>query len=109
MIHRAEVERDGALGTDSWGNPNEPDWATHITSLPCRTWFDSEREVFDGNKSAAIENRKVIVPLGTDITEDDRIAQVTDRLGSVLFTGPAKIESLGRRADHLVLMLEEVH
>ena len=114
MIHRATIERDGATGSDSWGNPNESSWSTHLSDLPCRVWYGSgsggsaEREIFDGNKIVTTEDRTLIVPLGTDVTELDRVASIEDRAGSEIFAGPSKIESLGRRSDHLVIRLAEV-
>lgn len=105
---RAHVQRNQAAGEDPYGNPNPPDWQTLHASLPCRTWFEGERQVTDSNKTAAVEDRKVIVPLGTDIEPGDRILTVKDRLGAVVFTGPAKIEAAGNRKDHIELSLEEV-
>lgn len=108
MRHRCKIERDNATGTSDWGGPNEPNWVTHLASLPCRTWFEADAEVIDGDKSAVIEARKIIVPLGTDVTEKDRVAEVKDRLGNVIFTGPAGVRAVGRRADHLELTVMEV-
>lgn len=108
MTHRATIERDTSSTADAWGNPVAPVWAAHLTDLACRVWFDTESEVLDGNKTATVERRKMIVPIGTDVTEADRVAIVEDRLGATLFSGPAGIESVGRRRDHLVLTLEAV-
>lgn len=110
MTMRATVQRDSSKegDPDSWGHSEEPDWDDHLEDVPCRVWFNSEREVTDGQKTAAIEDRRAIMPLGTDVTEGDRIANVTDRLGAELFDGPIRIESVGRRQDHLALMLEAV-
>lgn len=109
MTMRALVERDANADTeDPLGSPEAPDWQTLHAALPCRTWFETERHEADSNKTAAIEDRKVIVPKGTDIRPGDRIADVKDRRGSVIFTGPATIEAAGRRRDHIELSLKEV-
>lgn len=114
MIHRASIERDTQVGSDTWGNPDASTWTAHLSDVPCRVWYESEREVIGGtstgkgDKTAVIENRKMIVPLGTDVTESDRITAVDDRKGVELFNGPARIESVGRRRNHLVLSIEEV-
>lgn len=108
MRHRALIERNNSdqAPDDSWGGEPEPDWKPHLQNLPCKTWFKAGREVTD-IKVVAVEDRRMIVPLGTDITELDRVARVTDRRGvRVLFDGPARIESVGARADHLELTLE---
>lgn len=109
MKHRATIERNsGAAETDAWGDQGEPEWQTHLIDVPCRAWFGTEREVTDGNKTAAVEERRAIMPLGTDVTEADRILSVKDRKGTVLFDGPIRIESVGHRQDHLALVLEAV-
>lgn len=106
MRQRATVERQMQTQRDDFGGRGTPDWRTHITELPCHLWQKSGREVADGQKVVAVDDRRMIVPLGTDVTTKDRIALVTDRLGTELFEGPMRIESVARRADHLELMLE---
>ena len=108
MTMRALVQRNTNAGADPTGNPGVPSWTTHLAAMPCRTWFDGERQVTDGEKTAAIEDRKLICPRGTDIRPGDRILNVKNRLGEVEFTGPAKIEAAGNRKDHIELSLEEV-
>jgi head-tail adaptor len=110
MRHRATVER--ATATPDGGGGETLGWNTHIASLPCWTWFDARREgaleETQGDKVTVLEDRRMIVPLGTDITEKDRIAVVKDRRGATLFAGPMRIESVGRRDDHMELYLSEV-
>ena len=107
---RATIQRDASQGgaENSWGHSDDPDWQTHLENVPCRVWFDSEREVTDGSKTTAVEDRRAIMPLGTDVTEGRRLLSVTDRRGTELFAGPIRIESVGRRQDHLALMLEAI-
>lgn len=107
MVHRCTVERATA-GTDAWGNPAIPAWATHLPALPCRAWYSAGREVTDAGKTAVVEDRRMIVPRDTDVREDDRVAAVTNRKGEMLFPGPMRIESVGRRRDHLDLHLQAV-
>jgi hypothetical protein len=76
--------------------------------IPCRLWYSTGREVIDGTKSAPIEDRRMIVPVDTDVNVADRVAKVTNRRGTLLYDGPMRIESVGRRQDHLELMLEAV-
>ena len=110
MRMRATVER--ATATPDGGGGKTLAWSTHLASLPCWAWFDARREgageLTQGDKITVLEDRKMIVPLGTDVTERDRIAAVKDRRGATLFAGPMRIESVGRRDDHLELFLSEV-
>jgi hypothetical protein len=110
MTMRAHVQRDAnaEASEDPFGGPDVPDWQTLHESLPCRTWFESERHVTDASKTVALEDRKVIVPKGTDVKPGDRILDVRDRRSVVVFSGPAKIEAAGNRKDHVELVLEEV-
>lgn len=68
---------------------------------PCYAWATREREIVDGEKVAVVADWRMIVPKGTDITEDDELVSIQDRLG-------VSIESVIRRAGHLELVLEEV-
>lgn len=110
MNMRAAIERDANAGmTDPGGQPVPPDFQPHLSGLPCRTWFEQREEITqDIRKNIVIEERRMVVPLATDIIEDDRVVQVTDRLGSEIFSGSARIESVGRRQDHLALLLQKV-
>lgn len=106
MTHRAKIERP-TTGTDSWGNPGAPVWNTHLADLPCRAWFQKGRELV-GDLNVVIEDRRMVCPRDTDIVEGDRVAEVKDRRSRLVFDGPMRIESVGRRKDHLALMLEAV-
>lgn len=108
MVHRALVERDMQEQTDAWNQTAAPDWRTHLHDLACRVWYDNGDEIQDGAKVAAVNRMRAIVPLGTDISVEDRIAAVTDRLGAELFAGPLRITAVARRRDHLALSLEVV-
>lgn len=108
MRQRATVERQMQTTRNDWGGKGAPDWREHIKDLPCRIWQTSGMEVTDGDKTVAVDTRRMIVPLGTDVTTLDRISTVTDRLGDELYAGPMRIESLARKADHIELLLEAV-
>ena len=108
MRHRLWVERDSAGEDPIDGGGAAPDWDPHLSAVACHWWYESDNEIIDGEKQAVLEGWKAIVPVGTDVTEKDRISRVETRLGSVIFTGPAEVTGVGRRADHLVLTLEEV-
>lgn len=110
MTNRCDVQRDANYGQseDAWGNDDPASWQSHLTSLPCRFWFDGTETVIDGVKGTEVTTRKLIVPAGTDITEDDRIVSVKDRLGVELADGPMRIDSVGHRSGHIVVTLVDV-
>jgi hypothetical protein len=105
---RATIERN-LSARDSYGGEAPADWQPHIRECPCHVWYDTATEIVDGRKTAVREIRKAIFPIGTDVTEADRLADVYDRTGRrLLFAGPLRIEAVGRRPDHLAATLEAV-
>ena len=110
MTHRAAILRDANAGqTDAGGQPLPPDWQPHLADVPCRCWAEPSEEVSaDGDRTVVVEGRRIIFPVGTDVTEADRVARVTDRRGNLIFDGPARIEGLVRRPDHLSAVLEVI-
>ena len=108
MTMRATVQRDSATGSDGWGQPNAVSWAAHLPSLACWYWTKDEREVIDGVKTAILANHTMMVPLGTDITEDDRVTAIKDRLAGNLISNAMRVHAVFRRRTYLHVALEEV-
>lgn len=107
LTQRCTIERDANAGNDdSWGEGNAtPDWQPHITDLPCRAWATGGTETVTRTDTiAAIGDVTVIVPLGTDVTEQDRVASVTFR-GDTIQQGPLGIRAINSRRDYLELIL----
>ena len=84
-----------------------PDWQP-LAVVPCRAWTNAGRELVDADRTAVVVDRRVSVPLATDVTEADRVANVTDRTGAIVFEGPMNVEAVLRFDDHLELSLERV-
>jgi hypothetical protein len=93
LTMRAHVERNVAAGTDAWGQPVAPNYQPHGNPLPCFVWSPGAREIHDGDKNAQLTELRGLFALGADLNENDEIAQVTDRVGKVLwFGGRLKVE-----------------
>jgi hypothetical protein len=107
MTMRADLENNTASGTDAYGNPIPPVWATYAT-VACRVYSKVRNEVIDEDKTALIETIRALFPLNADVSESYRIANVKDRLGTVLFAGPLAIQTIQRRKDHKEAMLERI-
>lgn len=105
--HRATVERDGA-NVDQWGDSTGPGWTTHLDAVPCRAWTNGGQEPVNDDRTVVIEDRRISMSLGLDITEQDRILSVTDPAGNTVFDGPMTIESVLRHTDHLELLVKRV-
>lgn len=110
MTHRCLIERDASRLTsaDPYGQPEAARWEGHLTNLPCRWWYEGSKTVVGDGTQKEVSTRKLIVPLGTDVTADDRIAWVHDQRGRTVADGPMRIDEIGNRADHVVLKMIEV-
>lgn len=108
LTHRCSIERDANLATASWGDETSPDWQTHLSDLPCRTWATSGREQADEHATVVIEDMRILLPLGTDVTEQDRVGDVTYR-GDTIIAGPVQIRAVLRYRDFLELALIRLH
>ena len=77
-------------------------------ALPCRAWAKVRKEVIDGDKTAILEDIRAIFARDASVTEDDRIANIKDRLGTVKFTGPFDVVTIAPRKNHIEAMLERI-
>ena len=108
MTMRATVQRNVPAGTDGFGGPGAAVWGAHLASLSCWVWTKAEREVIDNQKTAVLADHRMMVPRGTDITEDDRVTAVVDRNGGSIIANTMRIHGVIRRDDHIECHLEEV-
>lgn len=108
LIHTCTIQRDANAGTpDAWGTPSTPNWQDHITGQACRFWTQAGREQTDSSTWIVDESMRLVLPLGTDVTERDRIGDVTYR-GTVIAAGPTSIRAVVTREDHLELFLVRI-
>ncbi|MEQ9093118.1 MAG: hypothetical protein RLN63_03355 [Miltoncostaeaceae bacterium] len=107
LVQRCTIQRDAATVEPAWGQPGAPDWQDHAADVPCRAVTDAGREPVDEGRTATFVTRRVLVPLGTDVTEADRVSAVTER-GQVVMDGPMGIEAVLARSTHLELMVERI-
>lgn len=110
MRYRCTIQRDTTKVVDPLGHPGTPEYTTVFTDLPCYIWSEEERRnpmiLWNSQVSAAFERTKGIVPLGTELVEDDIMVSNTDRQGNDYFTGRYIIRGINPRVDHLELYLE---
>lgn len=108
LTMRAVVRRNTATGKDTWGQPVAPVWSTQGT-IRCFAWSNQSRELVDGDKTAMVEDIRMMVALGTDITENDELTAVTDTKGNVLIPGRLRVEGpVQHKHNHLELALKRV-
>lgn len=108
MTHLCTIERDQNAGTTNVrGNPSAPNWQPHSTAVPCRGWTTIGKERAEDQAILDFENMRLILPIGTDVTERDRVGDITDR-GAVFMAGPIGIRAVIRQRDYLELILVRV-
>lgn len=91
LTMRAHVQRNAATGTDGWNGPAAPDWQP-LTVLPCFAWTPSSRDVVDGRKNVVAQDVRMMIAVGGDLREGDRIEKIANPAGVVLFAGPLRVE-----------------
>ncbi len=108
LTMRAIVQRNTAAGNDAWGQPVAPAWST-VATLPCFAWSNQSRELVDGDKSAMLEDMRIMVSLGADLREDDELTAITDRRGTVIIPGRLKVDGpVQRKHTHQEAALKRV-
>lgn len=109
MTQRALVQRFASPGNDGFGNPLPGTWSTHIAALPIWLHASTEKEAVTEETTAVVTDLKALVPLSADVTEQDRIAGVTDRRGTVIEPGILGIETVLYQRSHKALTLSRVN
>ena len=100
MTMRAFIQRDATVTKDAYGHKEAPTFGA-LATVPCRIWSRSKRERNDTRKFALVEEIRCGMPLGTDVTELDRLEKVTDRLGVTLWAGPLRIDTIQHKHTHI--------
>ena len=108
MTMRAEILRNQTATEDTWGQPDAPSFSTHATDVACRVWTRTRQKIVDGAKIAHVEETRCSMVTDQDVLEADRLGDITDRLGVVLFGGQWEIRDFQRRPGHLEMELKRV-
>lgn len=110
MKMRADFERDLGGLKDTWNQAPAVSWQPHLTAQPCLAWTKAKKEVEGGGtnvKVAVVEDMRINVPLGMDVTSKDRVLNIEDRKGTILFTGPFSVDTVQIRRTHLELLISK--
>lgn len=105
LIHFCDILRnDGAA--NSWGSV-DASWVVDASYVPCRAWSGGESLDSGDDKIHSMATRFVILPLGTDITELDRIGNIYLRDRSVLWAEHHAIDEVVIWPDRLEVTLRK--
>ena len=105
MTMRASIQRDGA-SDNSLGSPGPSSWANLGDPVACYAWHGGSRRAFGTPIEIGTVRGSMIVPLGTDITKNDRVSTIVDRRGTEIF-GAMDIDGVETRRAHLEVRLRK--
>lgn len=105
MTMRATLQRDGAR-QDEYGQPGPTSWET-TAHVACWAWQGGGRRSQQVPRVVESDEPTMIVPKGTDVVSGDRVLEVYDRRGTVVFENPLYVDAVVRRLDHLEVRLRE--
>lgn len=108
LTMRAQIERDVTTAKDSWGAPAAPNWQP-LATVRCFAWSPTAKDIIDGDKVAAAADVRVMFALGTDVTEADEVAAITNIVGVTLFEGRLRVDGpVQYKHTHLEANLKRV-
>lgn len=112
MTMRAEIHRNNAAA-DAHGGAGKPEWTLLKDGVPCFVWSKVRQRVVDGRQNAEVEEIGAVFRAAADVKAFDRIEQIKDRRGRVLFAGPFDVitgteKSAGAGVDHLAFKLRRI-
>lgn len=116
MLQRTSIQRFASTSDQGGGYTNV--WNDLADDIPCRGYPIRIRSAGAPALGGAVEASQtrpgvyeftgVMIPKTQDIKEGDRLGDITDRLGNVVFTGPMLVDSVGELVDHKRLTVRRV-
>lgn len=106
---RAVIERN--VAAVKWGTKEKAEWEPFLTVKCVFPWWRTEgarstaREYAEPERAINLVGGVLIVPLGTEATDEDRIGKITTKAGVTLIPGPLRIVSVLEYPEHLELNL----
>jgi hypothetical protein len=106
MHHRCRIERDAAWGTETApGYWAEAAWHTLAAQVPCYFWADvSQGEVLTAERLVLVRGYRLIIPVGIEVQERDRIRDIQTRNRKPLYRGTLAIAQIIARASHQLVI-----
>ena len=104
---RCSTERGVPTGERDSFNQIVTEPTVILTNHPCYWQVRSETFVADGEKLVAVGLHRMMLPKGTDITEQDIVTAVLDRQSRYIKENRLRVTSVIQREDHMAAVLEE--
>ena len=108
MVHRAAVSRAGESDPfDTFAAPpDDVDVYGAAALLPCYVQPKMERTLAETGRFFAHATYRMLAPLGSNLQEEDRITEVVNKRGIVLFEDVLRVAALVKREGQLEAVLE---
>lgn len=90
FVHRCTVTPVSAGSADAWGQDTETD-GTPVTAVPCK-YRAEDRVVIEETGQTLVSVPTVTVAHDLAVSAGDKVSNVQDAAGVVLFAGPARVE-----------------
>ena len=107
MRHRCVTARRVSSGRRDGANHPVNSETPVLSHQPCYWQASREQFVANGEKMVGITSHLLLLPLGSDIHEQDWVTSVKSRRGKPLVTNRLRVLTVVPREDHLEAMLEE--
>lgn len=102
--HTCTIQRRPWIGVDGSNQPVYGDYATSTASQECRFADEGTFEQL-GRAAIQLETPKLFLPYSASILAGDRIANIKDSTGSIIWAGPFEVDGRprdpGGEHDHL--------
>jgi hypothetical protein len=105
MTHVCSTLRNQGV-VDEWGG-SSTNFVEYLADVACRAWTSAAREPVDVDRTVTVEDLRMAVPTGTDITENDLVGDITER-GATIFPGPMTVEAVLHYSTHLEVVLARI-
>ena len=106
LTMRAFIQRNSTpANDDGYGQPSPAVW-DDLSTAPCYAWVTTGDVKHGEEVSLDASRYRAILPAGTDVTSDDRLEKVEDRIGTEKF-GVLYIDAILQRRDHLELRMRD--
>src|SRR5438132_797565 len=107
LTQHVELQRDQATA-DAYGAETAPNWQS-LATVRCRFWWWTQgyrgpaHEGVSPERTVSVGDGGLLVPLGTDVTALDRVADILDAQFNVVQAGPLEIVAVSAQETHIEL------
>ena len=103
---RCMIQRTTEIGRDDYNQPLTTN--IDLPAIRCFAWSTGKQMVYDKDKTAFVEDCRMMVELDSGVLDTDTVLLIKDRADRTLFDGPLRIMGMVRKYNHIEVALEKV-